>query len=308
MNPGRGIALKLGSVLLFTLMAACVKAGRELAPTGEAVFFRSLFAIPPILIYAAWRGRLSEAWRVKDRFAHLNRGLVGVTAMGFGFTALGLLPLPEAIAIGYATPLIATALAALMLGETVRVFRWTAIAVGLLGVMIMLAPRLTILLSGEFSDGQAIGAWMAFLAACMTALATTHIRRLTQTETTLSIVFWFTIICTLASLTTLPFGWVAPPWPILAVMMLSGLLGGVAQIMMTESYRQAPASLLAPFDYSSMIYGLALGFFLFGDTPDAQLLLGAAVVIAAGLVIIWRERALSIDRARSVRAGERGMN
>lgn len=305
-NPALGIGLKLGSVLLFTLMAACVKAAREIAPAGEAVFFRSFFAIPPILLYALWRGRLSEAWRVQDRFAHLNRGLVGVAAMGFGFSALGFIPLPEAIAIGYAAPLLATALAALMLGETVRVFRWTAVGVGLVGVLVMLAPRLTLLASGEFSNTEALGAWLALGAAMLVALATTHIRKLTQTETTLSIVFWFTISCTVASLTTLPFGWVWPGWGMAGIMALSGLFGGVAQIMMTEGYRQADASLLAPFDYSSMLYGLALGYVLFDETPSAQLLVGASIVIAAGLAIIFRERRLAIDRRRAKQAGERG--
>jgi drug/metabolite transporter (DMT)-like permease len=303
MNPATGIALKLLSILLFTLMAACVKAAREFVPTGEAMFFRSLFAIPPILIYAWWRGRVAEAFRVNDRFVHLNRGLVGVTAMGLGFAALGLLPLPEQIAIGYAAPLIATALAAVLLGEQVRAFRWAAVAVGFFGVMIMIWPRLTVLASGAFSDAEALGAWLALLAAAMTALATIHIRKLTATETTLSIVFWFSVSCTVASLTTIPFGWTFPGGGILAVMVASGLLGGVAQILMTESYRIAPASTLAPFEYSSMVYGLILGWIVFAEAPTAQVLVGAAVVIGAGLYIIHRERRLNIDRTRARRAG-----
>ncbi|MFN3615287.1 MAG: DMT family transporter [Rubrimonas sp.] len=303
MNPARGIALKLLSVLLFTLMAACVKAAREVAPTGETVFFRSFFAIPPILIWAAWKGNLIDAFRVNDRLAHLNRGLVGVASMACGFTALGLLPLPETIAIGYAAPLAATALAALLLGEVVRAFRWAAVGVGFLGVMVMLWPRLTVLASGQFTDAEALGAWFAILAALLTALATTHIRRLTLTETTTSIVFWFTVSCTVASLTTIPFGWVRPDPVTLAFMVASGLLGGVAQIMMTEGYRLAPASTLAPFEYSSMVYGLGLGWILFADVPSTQVLVGAAIVIGAGLFIIHRERQLKIDNARARKAG-----
>lgn len=303
MNPARGIALKLLSVLLFTLMAACVKAAREVAPMGETVFFRSFFAIPPILIWAAWQGRLIDAFRVKDRFAHMNRGLVGVASMACGFTALGLLPLPEAIAIGYAAPLAATALAALLLGEVVRAFRWAAVGIGFLGVMVMLWPRLTVLASGEFSNTEALGAWFALLAALLTALATTHIRRLTLTETTTSIVFWFTVSCTVASLTTIPFGWIRPDPLTLGFLVTSGILGGVAQIMMTEGYRQAPASTLAPFEYSSMVYGLGLGWALFADIPSTQVLVGAAIVISAGLFIIHRERQLKLDNARSRKAG-----
>jgi drug/metabolite transporter (DMT)-like permease len=303
MNPATGIALKLLSILLFTIMAACVKAAREVAPTGETMFFRSFFAIPPILLYAWAGGRLVEAFRVQDRFAHLNRGLVGVTAMALGFAALGYLPLPEQIAIGYAAPLIATALAAILLGEQVRAFRWAAVGVGFVGVMIMLWPRLTVLVSGEFSDGEALGAWLALLAAAMTALATIHIRRLTATETTLSIVFWFSVSCTVAALTTIPFGWVWPDGTTLTLMIASGLLGGVAQILMTESYRLAPASTLAPFEYSSMVYGVGLGWAMFAEVPSTQVLVGAAVVIGAGLYIIDRERRLNIDRTRAKRAG-----
>jgi drug/metabolite transporter (DMT)-like permease len=299
MNTSKGIALKLGSILLFTIMAACVKYGLESVPTGEAVFFRSFFAIPPILGWAIWQGKLTEAFRVRNRFAHVNRGLFGVASMTAGFVALGLLPLPEAIAIGYAAPLIATALAALMLGEQVRAFRWTAVFVGLFGVLVMVWPRLTVLTSGDLSDDQALGAWVALLGAFVVALTTIHIRKLTRTETTLSIVFWFSVICTVASLTTIPFGWVFPDTFTLLILVAAGLLGGIAQIMMTEGYRHADASTLAPLDYSSMVYGLAIGYLVFAEIPGVSVLVGACIVIAAGILIIWREHRLGIDRAKA---------
>lgn len=301
-DPRLGIALKAASILLFTLMAACVKAAREVAPAGEAVFFRSAFAIPPILAYAALRGGVMQAIRVNDPFAHLNRGLVGMAAMACGFTALGLLPLPEVIAINFTAPLLTTALAALLLGETVRVYRWTAVAVGLCGVIVMQAPRLTVLGGGVTGD-EALGAWICLLGAGLMALAAIHIRHLTRTENTLSIVFWFSAICMLGSLTTIPFGW---PWPdgtTLALLIASGVLGGVAQILMTEGYRVADASTLAPFDYTSMVYALIIGFLAFGEIPEPTMILGAAVVIGAGLFILRRETQLRIDRARSRRAG-----
>lgn len=303
MNPTRGIALKLVSVLLFTIMAACIKAAREYVPTGEAIFFRSFFAVPPILIYAWWQGQVMLAFRVNDPFAHANRGLVGIAAMACGFAALGYLPLPETIAIGYAAPLMATGLAALMLGEQVRMFRWTAVMVGLAGVLVMLWPRLTVLASGEFTDTEALGAWFSILGAVMVAMATIHIRKLTMTETTLSIVFWFSAICTVVSLTTIPFGWVWPAGWTLWLLIISGLLGGVAQIVMTEGYRQADASTLAPLEYSSMLYGLAIGYTIFTEIPSTQVLVGASIVIAAGLLIIYRERQLNIDRSRAKQAG-----
>jgi drug/metabolite transporter (DMT)-like permease len=284
-------------------MAALIKAGREVAPTGETVFFRSFFALPPILIYALWRGRIAEAWRVRDPLAHATRGVVGVAAMACGFTALGFLPLPEVIAVGFAQPLLATALAALLLREEVRLFRWTAVAVGLVGVVVMLWPRLTLFRAGEVDETAAFGAMLALAGAALGAFAAIHIRRLVATESTLSVVFWFSVTCTLVSLFTAPFGWVLPDARVTAMLIAAGLLGGTAQILMTEGYVHAGAATLAPFDYTAMVYGLLIGWLAFAEIPGWPVLGGAAVVIGAGLYIIHRERRLRIDRTSSRSAG-----
>lgn len=297
-NPVRGIVLKLASIFLFTVMSALIKAARDTIPPGETVFFRSFFAIPPILIYAIVIGRVTDLVEVQSPRAHLVRGLTGVGAMASGFTALGLLPLPEIIAIGYAAPLMATGLAAVMLGEVVRVYRWSAVIVGLVGVLVMIFPRMTVLTSGQLSDAEALGAGFALLGATLSALATIQIRTLTQTERTLAIVFWFAVSATVASLVTIPWGWVQPGPGALAMLVAAGLLGGTAQILMTESYRSANASTLAPFEYSSMVYGIAIGYLVFAEVPGWSVLIGGTIVIAAGLFIIWRERQLNIDRTR----------
>jgi drug/metabolite transporter (DMT)-like permease len=298
-RPVRGIALKLTAVLLFTIMSALVKFGREVVPAGEAVFYRSLFAIPPILIWAAWHRRLADAVRVTSRRAHLIRGLVGVMAMSCGFAALGLLPLPEVIAINFAAPVIATALAALLLRERVGMIRWTAVAVGLAGVLLMLWPRLSLLAGGGPRDAQALGAVLALVGAALAALAAVQIRQMTRTETTLSIVFWFGVTCTVASLVTLPFGWAFPTGTTLVALIAAGLLGGTAQLLMTEAYRQADASTIAPMSYSSMIYGLGIGYFVFAEVPGFWVLIGASILIAAGILITWREHRLGIESARA---------
>jgi drug/metabolite transporter (DMT)-like permease len=305
-RPVRGIALKLTAVLLFTIMSALIKVGREVVPAGEAVFYRSLFAIPPILIWAAWHRRLADAVRVSSPRAHLIRGLVGVTAMTLGFAALGLLPLPEVIAINFAAPVIATALAAFLLRERVGVVRWTAVAVGLAGVLTMLWPRLSLLVGDGPRDGQALGAALAVTGAALAALAAVQIRQMTRTETTLSIVFWFGVTCTVTSLVTLPFGWAFPTGTTLLALIAAGLLGGTAQLLMTEAYRQADASTIAPMSYSSMIYGLAIGYFIFAEVPGFWVLIGASILIAAGILITWREHRLGIDsaRARSLKSPE----
>lgn len=302
-DPARAVALKLLAVALFVAMGACVKAARDVVPTGEAVFFRSLFALPPILVYAWWRGRVVEALTAHDKAAHLWRGLCGAAAMWLGFTALGLLPLPELIAINHAVPLITTALAAWLLGETVRLYRWSAVVVGLLGVLVMLRPRLGALAERGFDDAAALGAAAALCGTALMGLAAIQVRRLVQTETTMSVVFWFTLICTASGLATLPFGWVAPAGKLMWLLITAGLLGGTAQILLTESYRRADASTLAPFDYSSLLYGVLIGWAVFGEVPGVDVTIGAAIVVAAGLFIIYREHRLRIDRSRQRSVG-----
>jgi uncharacterized membrane protein len=166
------------SVTLFTLMAICIKAVAPDVPPGQAVFFRSTFAIPVILAWLVYTHDIRHGLDTQNPMGHLWRGLVGVTAMGLGFTALGLLPLPEAVALGYAAPLLAVIFAAMFLGEEVRAFRLTAVVLGLVGVVIVLAPRLT-LTSLEVADKlQTIGAMAAILGAVFAALAQVFVRKL----------------------------------------------------------------------------------------------------------------------------------
>ena len=162
----------------------------------------------------------------------------------------------------------------------------------------MLAPRLTLLSDGGMSGGEALGAGIAFLGAVLMALATVQIRTLTATERTLSIVFWFAVTASMASLVTIPWGWSALDHDTVILLVLSGILGGSAQMLMTEGYRIADASTLAPFEYSSMVYGLGIGYFLFAEVPETAVLVGASIVIGAGLFILYRERQLNIDRTR----------
>ena len=144
MRPLHGILLKVASVLVFITMQSLIKATSAHVPAGEVVFFRSLFAIPVIFAWLALSGHLSDGVRVQNPMGHVWRGLVGTTAMGLGFAALRFLPLPEVTAIGYAGPLLTVIFAAMFLGETVRAFRIACVALGLVGVLIVLAPRLTV--------------------------------------------------------------------------------------------------------------------------------------------------------------------
>jgi len=304
MNPVRGIALKLLAVALFSVMAACVKAAQEIAPPGQAVFFRALIALVPVIGYALWRRALAQAVSRRNLRGHFWRGVIGGTAMGLSFAALGLLPLPEVVAIGFTAPIFVTILAIWLLGETVRIYRWTAVIFGLIGVAIMTWPRLSLIRDGGLADGEALGAVLMLAAAFLMALAQIHIRWLSRTEPTLAIVFWFHVTVSVGALASLPFGWVWPDAATWALLIAAGIFGGTAQILVTESYRISDASTLAPFEYSAMLYGLAIGYAVFGEVPGAMVMAGACVVIGAGLFILHRERQLGLAQKRAaVRAG-----
>ena len=301
MNLLKAISLKVVSALLFALMSALVRYLSESVPLGQQVFFRSAFAIVPVIVIYYWRGELHMALRTSRPLGHLGRGSISVAGMFLNFAALARLPLSDATAISFAAPLITVAFAALLLGERVRVYRWSAVGIGFIGVVVMLWPYLDL---AQFRPGGAATAAATIGAACATAAAFTNAgsviqtRRLTTTESTSSIVFYFSLICALGGLVTLPFGWIDPSWPQLAALIGLGLLGGLAHVLLTESYRYASASVIAPFDYTSMIWAFLLGYALFGEIPTIYVFVGAAIVTAAGIFVIWRERQLGLRRIR----------
>ncbi|WP_425074332.1 DMT family transporter [Sagittula sp. S175] len=298
MSPMRGIALKLASVFLFTIMASLVKAASAHVPAGEAVFFRSALAMPVIVAWLAMRGDLRTGFKAQKPLMHAWRGLVGVTAMGCNFAALGLLPLPEVTVLGYAAPMLTVLLAALMLGERLRLFRMSAVLLGLVGVTIAMWPRLSF---GDMSDAALWGVGFVMVSALMRALAQIQIRRMVAVEETSAIVFYFSLTATLFSLLTLPFGWVWPGWAVVWMLVASGLIGGVAQILLTSSYKFAGAAVLAPFEYASILFAVVFGYMIFDEVPTGAVLAGAAIVVAAGVLIIWRERQLGMRRGEARR-------
>lgn len=298
MSPFRGIAYKITSVSIFVAMAACIKAASDSVPPGEAVFFRSVFALPVIFVWLWGQGQLSVGFRVAKPMGHVWRGVVGTTAMGLFFAALSILPLPEATAIGYTTPLLVVIFAAMFLNEQVGVFRLSAVAIGLVGVMIVLSPRMTTLSNGV-ADREALGALLMLMSACFAALAQVFIRNLVKTERTSAIVFWFSITSAALSLITVPYGWKVPGPLDAALLVGAGILGGFGQILLTSAYREADASLIAPFEYTSMLLALIVGYVVFKEVPTWPMLGGASLVIAAGVLIILRERQLGLQRGKA---------
>ena len=295
-NPMTAILLKVCSVTVFVGMSTCIKAAGDGLPPGEIVFFRSAFAMVPIFAWLAFHGKFGGVFRTRRPVSHLLRGLVGVISMGFSFYGLTLLPLPDAIAIGYASPLIAVLFAALFLRESVRIYRWSAVFVGLGGVMVICWPKLTLFDAGGLAAAEAVGAAALLVAAILGATAMLLVRRLILTEKTPTIVLYFSLNSALLSLLTIPFGWAALDLRTASLLVLSGLFGGVGQILLTHSYRFADVSTIAPFEYTSILLGIAIGYLLFGEVPTWSMLAGTLIVVSAGIFVIFRERRIGIRR------------
>ncbi len=295
-QPMKAIFLKVSSVAIFVCMSTLIKAAGEGITTGQITFYRSAFAMVPIMAWLAVRGELVDSFRTSDILGHLGRGFVGILAMSFGFYGLVHLPLPEAIAIGYAMPLIAVIIAALFLKETVGIYRWSAVLAGLVGVAVITWPRLTLLEQGGVGTAEALGALAVLASATLGAIAMVLVRRLVQTEKTPTIVLYFSLSASIFSLATLPLGWVDISGRALLLLALAGFCGGVAQLLLTASYRYADVSTIAPFEYTSILLGMGFGYVLFDDVPTLTMLAGTLIVVGAGIFIIIREHRLGLRR------------
>jgi len=293
-RPFLAIMLKLIAMFLFSLMFACVKWVGDSIPVGEIVFFRAFFGMVMIVLASFATGGLGQL-ATRRAGTHATRSLLGVTAMFCNFLAVTYLPLADATAIAFAAPLFTVIMAALFLGERVHVYRWSAVMIGFIGVLFIARAEGRI---GE--TGSLVGAAFALTGAGLSAAAMIVLRRMSAHENSEAIAFYFMLTSTLMGLATSYWGWVSPTPEQLLVLVGMGVFGGIGQLFLSFGYRYGEASVLAPFDYSMMIWAAGLGYFLFADVPTAQVLIGAAFVVGAGLLILWRERVLGRRRARSV--------
>lgn len=287
-----GIGLKLLATVLFAVMIAIVKHAAETTPTGEIVFARSFFALIPLIIMAVMQGDWRDCIRTAYPVLHVRRSLVGATAMFTWFAAVSMLPLPEATAISFLTPLMIVALAAIVLKEHVGIYRWSAVGIGFVGVLVILYPRF-----GEpIGDAGMLGAILAAVSTVFMAFAAILVRKMTKTEKNAAIMFYFFVTASAFSLVSLYWGWVVPDWPTMLMLVCAGLFGGVGQILTTQAYRLTEASLLASFDYVNMVWAVLMGIMLFDEYPSNTVLIGGAIVISAGLFVVERERRLGVAR------------
>lgn len=302
MKPARGILLIVLAITVFSIQTGFIKAA-DRVPAGQAVFFRSACALPVVFLWLWLRGDLSHGLRTQNYRGHIYRSVAGTLAMGLGFAGLKFLPLPEVTALRFITPILIVIFAATLLGERIRLVRLSAVLMGLIGVLIILWPRLGAGLAGA-GQREMIGAAMVLGSACFAAFAQIFIKRMASVERTAAIVFYFSITSLVLSLLSAPFGWVWPTGSEAALLVGAGVVGGVGQILLTSSYRFADASVLAPFTYVSMIWALLIGYFVFAEAPTVMMLAGATLVILSGAVIFLREQQLARRHAMTQEAAQ----
>ncbi|MEM8551761.1 MAG: DMT family transporter [Pseudomonadota bacterium] len=291
-----GITCKIVSAMFFTAMLTVVKIlGERGMPVGEMLFARNFFGMIPVVIVVAYTGHLRDALVTKNFAGHVKRALSGMFAMGLWFAALQRLSFPEATAILYAAPLMMVIFAATLLHERVRIYRWSAVIVGFVGVFIIVIPQLQ---QGfdVVENAAALGAVLALGAAFFMALTSVFVRQLAATESTITIVLYFLIAGSAVTLLTVP-TWIMPTWEEALLLVVIGIMGGIGQLFLTQAFVYAEASLIAPFEYTSMIWVVLIGYFVFAEVPSTYVLAGAAIVIASGIFVIYRERKLGLQRA-----------
>ena len=267
---------------LFSLMDALVKWLSATYPVPQILVCNALFALVPVGAMVVRRGGLPQL-RTRRLGLHLLRGLLGTTGGFLAFYAFSRLPLADAYAIIFATPLLITALSVPILGEAVGWRRWSAVLVGFVGVLVMLRPGVAPIGPGSLA---ALG------AACASACAILLVRKLSITETTTSIAFYSNV--TAVVLTGIVFSptFVLPNLWDLVLMAASGLIGGTALLVLIAAYRRSPAALVAPFQYSQMLWAILLGALVWSNFPEPVMLVGASIVTGSGLFILYRETAL----------------
>lgn len=292
-----GIALRLGAMLCLSAMLALVKiANMRGVAVVESVFYRQFFALPLVLVWVM-RGQGFSALKTKRPYAHLWRMTLGMTGMVLNFWAFTLLPLAEATMIGFTVPIFATILSALLLGEATGWHRWSAVLIGFLGVLVVVNPA-------GGSHLPPTGVLVGIAASITIAGITITLRQIGRTEDTVTTVFWFTATSLVPmGIAMFFFGQFHDPltWAILVAM---GLVGGAAQLAMTASLRFAPVSVVLPMDYSSLLWATLLGWALFDMLPTHTTWLGAPLIIASGLYIVYREHRLHRDRATAMASAE----
>ena len=276
-----GLALRLFAIFCLSSMAALIKlAEAHGASLVEILFHRQLWAVPVVMAWLAAGDGLGTV-RSKRMGAHAVRTAIGLTGMVFNFGAIMLLPLAEATTLSFTVPIFATILGAVALRESVGRHRWGAVIVGFIGVLIVARPS-----GGHFPlIGTAVGLTAAFFVATVAI----QLRQLGKTESAGTTVFWFSLLSVPPLAIAYAFDFHPHDWTVWAMLLGIGLVGGAGQLALTGALRYAPVSTVVPMDYSSLVWATLYGWTLFSVLPTPYTWVGAPIIIASGLYIVWRE-------------------
>jgi drug/metabolite transporter (DMT)-like permease len=288
-SAAKGIGFMVAGCAFLMMSDAFSKWLSQTYSIGQIMSLRNVFVLIPILI-VVWRQDAFGDLRVKNWAAQGLRAVMHVTAAIFFIASVSVLPLADVHAIGFAGPIFIAALSPLMLGEHVGRHRWTAILIGFGGVLIMLRP------TGASFDYLGLIPLTAALCASFRDLIT---RKLSRTETSISMLFVSSIAVIIAGAMTFPFDWKPLTWTALALFVANGLVNGSAHFLIIESLRLAQASVVSPFKYSILIWAVLFGYLFWGHVPDAWIAIGAIPVVASGLYILRREQKLAAARRQA---------
>jgi drug/metabolite transporter (DMT)-like permease len=275
----RGIAYMVASTALFAAINAIVKLELAIYPVGEVAFYRALFALITVSVMIIPKTGIA-VFRTHRYFGHLQRGVSQFGSMICMFFAFSMMSLGSAVALSFAAPLFTTLLSIMILKEKVGVHRWSALVVGFIGVIIVTEPGAGML---------KLGAVFALANAVLSSSVAIAIRRMSVSESTETLTLYQLIIITTCTLFLLPFGFHLPTLFDTFALAVAGMGNGIAQYWWTRSLTLAPPSAVVPFNYLSLVWATFLGFVIWGDVPTPHLIIGAAVVVASGLYILWRE-------------------
>lgn len=287
--PLKAIAFMVIAVGLWSVHDAAAKWYAALYPVFVILFWRSLFGLAPVILLARRYGGV-QPLSPRLRLLCLLRGSLGFCAFSSFVFALPLMPLADAVAVGMSAPIFITAASALVLKEQVGRHRWGAVLAGFAAVLFIVRP------GGHIPPAGA--GLLLFSNTCYT-VSMMMTRRLGRTLSTATISFYTALAFVFWSAIAVCFAWVAPAWVDVAVFLVIGLLAGLAQFVMTEAFRTAPPSTIAPFEYTGVVWAMVLGYLIWGQVPGADVMAGIVVIVASGLYIVHRER----HHARRARAG-----
>jgi len=266
------------SVCTFSVMDLLVKWSSEY-PTGEVLFFRGFFGLLPTYFLIP-KNKLKTFYTTKRLKEHLFRCLMGLMALIAIVIALRELPLAVVVSLSYAAPLFITILSIFLLSEKVGVFRWLAVLIGFVGVIIIAEPGF---------KGMDYLYFLPLIFCIGMAFVTITIRKLSTTEPIWLISIFFTITISIAGLATIPMGWIMPNLKDFILLALIGVTGGSANLFLTQSYKLSEVSLVAPLKYLALVFAIIFGYIIWNEVPTVKTLIGASLVIFASLIIFRRE-------------------